>query len=178
MRFYLLFVIILQFKSIYNKDSDCGCNVNREYQEHEGKDSLFGSLMDKEQCQSKLNCFDNNEEDITNEMILIPGGFYQVGTDDIVIESDKEGPKNLVELKSFYLDKYEVSNKDFDAFTKSTDYKTEAETFGDSFVFTLFLNNTFKEKLKDFRVAQAPWWYKVSSASWYHPFGPDSDNSG
>ncbi|CAF4899011.1 unnamed protein product [Pieris macdunnoughi] len=177
MNFYILFVVSVLFKSVYNKDGDCGCNVNREHQEHIGKDSVFGSLLDEDRCQSKFNCFDNIEEHINNQMILIPGGYYQVGTDDIVIEADKEGPKHLVELKSFYLDKYEVSNKDFYAFTKSTEYKTEAETFGDSFVFTLFLNNTFKEKLKDFRVAQAPWWYKVSNTSWYHPFGPDSNNS-
>ncbi|XP_045485646.1 formylglycine-generating enzyme [Pieris rapae] len=177
MHFYILFLVILQLNSVYNKDSDCGCNVKREYQEHVGKDSVFGSLLDKDRCESKFDCLDNIEEHINNQMILIPGGYYQVGTDNIAIEADKEGPKHLVKLKSFYLDKYEVSNKDFYAFTKSTEYKTEAETFGDSFVFTLFLNNTFKEKLKDYRVAQAPWWYKVSGASWYHPFGPDTTNS-
>ncbi|KOB51783.1 Sulfatase-modifying factor 1, partial [Operophtera brumata] len=80
-----------------------------------------------------------------------------------------------VQVKSFYLDKYEVSNENYMNFVADTRYKTEAESFGDSFVFAIFLNSTYKESLKDFRVVQAKWWYKVLGADWKHPYGPDSD---
>ncbi|XP_026740176.1 formylglycine-generating enzyme [Trichoplusia ni] len=154
--------------------SGCGCNLNRDGSDKLVKDSIFSSsLNNKDQCEG-------NFEDSFNEaekMSLIPSDEYQLGTDDIAIESDQEGPKRIVHLKSFYIDKYEVSNKDFSIFVNTTLYKTEAEQFGDSFVFSAFLNSTFRDQLVDFRAVQAVWWYKVSGANWLHPFGPDSDIS-
>ncbi|CAG4938036.1 unnamed protein product [Colias eurytheme] len=171
----IFLIAVLHFDLIQNKDSGCGCNVNRNKEERGYKDSIFGAGFDESQCKVKLDEGIDNVERNDSEMVLIPGGTYQLGTDDIVIEGDKEGPKRLIQLSSFYLDKYEVSNREFSHFTRLTNYKTEAEVFGDSFVFTLFLNKTFKEELKDYRVAQAPWWYKVNGANWMHPNGPDSD---
>ncbi|XP_026328461.1 formylglycine-generating enzyme-like isoform X2 [Hyposmocoma kahamanoa] len=110
-------------------------------------------------------------------MVLIPAGIYQVGTDDVIIETDNEGPKRMVELKSFYLDKYEVSNREFSRFVAATNYKTEAETFGESFVFQMFLNSTFRETLKNYRAVAALWWYSVNGTDWMHPHGPDSNIS-
>ncbi|XP_026328558.1 formylglycine-generating enzyme-like [Hyposmocoma kahamanoa] len=118
------------------------------------------------------------QEDIkrgVRNMVIVPAGIYQVGTDDVIVDSDDEGPKRLVELDSFYMDKYEVSNEEFSRFVAATYYKTTAENIGDSGVFQVFLNNTFKEKIKDSRSFQAPWWYKVKGANWRQPYGPDSD---
>lgn len=152
--------------------SDCGCSVNRNGEKD--RNNLY-SGNNNEQCSVENISDKVEDEQRSNEMmVLVPGGEYQYGTDDIVIENDNEGPKRIVKVKSFFLDKYEVSNQDFKHFTRVTNYKTEADIFGDSFVFALFLNNTFKEKIKDFRVAQATWWYKVFGANWNHPFGPDS----
>lgn len=111
------------------------------------------------------------------EMVLVPAGVYQVGTKDILIERDQEGPKRLVKLKSFYLDKYEVSNEDFNTFWLTTSYESEAEQFGDSFVFSMFFNSTFREETLDKRSIQSPWWIKVDGADWKHPYGPDSNIS-
>lgn len=171
-----VFVIsIICIESIDNLKSDCGCTTNREKSKYFEKQTNLNDGAPNDQCHSEnLDCIVRNDA----EMVLIPAGEYQFGTDDVVIDGDKEGPKRLVKLQSFYLDKYEVSNKDFNIFTESTNYKTEAEMFGDSFVFSLFLNNTFKESLKDFRVLQAPWWYKVDGTNWRHPYGPDSNISG
>lgn len=163
--------------------SGCGCNLNRDGSDKLVKDSTFSSsLNNKYQCEGNFeaeniyNVLDSFNE--AEEMSLIPSDEYQLGTDDIAIESDQEGPKRIVRLKSFYIDKYEVSNKDFSIFVNTTLYKTEAEQFGDSFVFSAFLNSTFRDQLVDFRAVQAVWWYKVSGANWLHPFGPDSDISG
>ncbi|XP_072940535.1 formylglycine-generating enzyme [Epargyreus clarus] len=172
-----IIVVTLLFENIVNEESSCGCSVGREQIDQYATNSFFATLLVKnDQCPLVEKYKPSNKNlNVTNDMILIPGKPYQVGTDDPIIDSDKEGPKKMVTLKSFYLDKYEVSNRDFHNFIKFTNYKTEAETFGDSFVFALFLNSTFKEKLRDFRVVQAPWWYKVDGASWKHPHGPDSD---
>lgn len=132
--------------------------------------------MNYESCQVELQC--SSFKQSQDSMVLIPAGEYQVGTDDVAIESDKEGPKRIIKLNSFLIDKFEVSNKDFGNFVSATNYKTEAEVFGDSFVFAIFLNKTVKENLKDFRVVQTTWWYKVFGVNWKHPYGADSDLSG
>ncbi|KAL0892057.1 hypothetical protein ABMA27_015278 [Loxostege sticticalis] len=177
MFYNFLIISILLFTQTYEKESDCGCSANNERRKYLKDNNLLEKNLNLEQCSSSNKLTYSENAPIEN-MVLIPDGEYQVGTDDIAIETDKEGPKRMVKLKKFYLDKYEVSNSDFDHFATVTNYKTEAETFGDSFVFTLFLNNTFKEQLQDFRVVQAPWWYKVVGANWRHPHGPDSDISG
>lgn len=165
--FLIFYAIFLQITLTLNEETGCSCGTNRAGGEvTTNKFSSISKSLD--QCPGEQN-------NLIDSMVLIPTGEYQFGTDDIAIESDKEGPKRIVKLDSFYLDKYEVSNKDFGLFVKLTDYKTEAEIFGDSFVFTAFLNNTFKDQLKDFRVVQAVWWYKVLGANWNHPYGPDSD---
>ncbi|CAB3243056.1 unnamed protein product [Arctia plantaginis] len=175
----IVFIISLQISLSFNKESGCGCNVNRARDEKQSQGSMFSgsnSYMDQSsECYSDETCSTLEEKNQEDRMVLISAGKYQFGTDDIAIENDKEGPKRMITLNSFYLDKYEVSNKDFENFVVSTNYKTEAEQFGDSFVFTSFLNTTFKEQLNDFRVVQAVWWYKVFGADWKHPYGPDSN---
>lgn len=137
----------------------------------------MGSSQTQEKCSlSDENEINNCQKSVeANIMVLIPSGEYDLGTDDIIIEQDAEGPKKEVQLNSFYLDKYEVSNENYVNFVNETNYTTETESFGDSFVFGMFLNRTFKEALKDFRVVQAKWWYKVQGADWKHPYGPDSE---
>lgn len=180
---FLILFCILQ-PVITSKESGCGCNLNRAEGANLAKENIFSNAYNNVgQCpvghdgNKKYNA-DDEIENGTDGMILVPANDYQVGTDDIAIESDLEGPKRIVNLQSFYLDKYEVSNKDFENFVRKTKYKTEAEQFGDSFVFSAFLNSTFKEQLKDFRAVQAVWWYKVLGADWRRPFGPDSDITG
>ncbi|CAG9115883.1 unnamed protein product [Plutella xylostella] len=186
MYFHIFNILLLfQISQFVIADGDCGCGVGRD---HGGDKSVLSSMIDEESCSlAKEDVEKENEDKKTEEketsvtkpglerMILVPAGEYQLGTDDVLIKADNEGPMRFVQLESFYLDKYEVSNKDFSEFVEATGYKSDAETFGDSFVFTLFLNGTFKEQLRDFRVAAVPWWYKVDGASWKNPDGPDSD---
>lgn len=177
-----IFILCILQPVLTSKESGCGCNLNRGKDGSVDKAKLLDS-NDLEQCsfedENKASKYLASEQMNTfDEMVLVPAGEYQVGTDDIAIESDQEGPKRIVKLESFYLDKYEVSNKNYAHFISETNYKTEAEQFGDSFVFSAFLNNTFKEQLKDFRAVQAMWWYKVLGADWKHPHGPDSDIQG
>ncbi|XP_018570307.1 sulfatase-modifying factor 1 isoform X2 [Anoplophora glabripennis] len=107
-------------------------------------------------------------------MVLIEKATFEMGTNKPVFESDHEGPLRNVTLNSFYLDKYEVSNQHFSDFVKKTGYKTEAEIFGDSFIFEMSLPEEDRNKYQDVRAVQAPWWIKMSGVSWKHPEGPDS----
>lgn len=176
---FMLFISLLQSVTISHEEKTCGCNVGRSSSEM-SSDTIFGTLPldNQEQCLSINEINDKQQFNETERMVLVPRGDYQLGTDDIVIENDKEGPKRTISVNGFYLDKHEVCNKDFADFVSQMNYKTEAESFGDSFVFSIFLNSTVKEKLKDFRVVQAKWWYKVFGADWRHPYGSDSDIKG
>ncbi len=65
---------------------------------------------------------------ITAQMIEIPGGALMMG-------SDKGGPDSKpahsVDVPTFSIDKFEVTNSDFKKFADATGYKTDAEKSGD-----------------------------------------------
>lgn len=145
------------------------------------------------QCMSKMNrqsifhlreeyCIVNNvtfktssvKEEKMKKMVKINAGVYFIGTNNPVFIADGEGPKREVVLNNFYIDKFEVSNEEFMAFINSTGYVTEAENFGDSFVFEGLLTQSTKNKINK-AVAQAPWWLPVKQASWQYPEGPSSN---
>uniref|UniRef100_A0A8C5JMQ8 Sulfatase modifying factor 1 n=1 Tax=Junco hyemalis TaxID=40217 RepID=A0A8C5JMQ8_JUNHY len=109
-------------------------------------------------------------------MVLIPAGVFTMGTQEPQIQQDGEGPARRVRLGSFYMDQYEVSNRDFESFVNATGYVTEAEKFGDSFVFEGMLSEAVKADIHQ-AVAAAPWWLPVKGASWRHPEGPGSSIS-
>lgn len=84
--------------------------------------------------------------------------------------ADGEGPVREVRLSEYAIDRYPVTNADFAAFVAATGYVTEAERFGWSFVFQLFLADP-----KAYRsVPAAPWWRQVHGATWCRPEGPGS----
>lgn len=150
--------------------SDCGCSKTsrderaKKYERSENADSVYNE--DSTTGGSSLL----HAKDFDN-MSLIPGGRYYVGTDDEVFKSDREGPEREVVVRQFYMDKYEVSNSDFKKFTTATNYVTEAEKFGDSFVFKILISPETQEEYNDARVLQAPWWYKVKDVNWLQPEG-------
>nr|XP_006009343.2 PREDICTED: sulfatase-modifying factor 1 isoform X2 [Latimeria chalumnae] len=112
----------------------------------------------------------------TKPMVLIPAGVFTMGTADPGIPQDGEGPPRRVHLNEFYMDAYEVSNAEFEIFVKATGHVTEAEKFGDSFVFEGLLSEKVKNDITQ-AVAAAPWWLPVKGANWKYPEGPDSNIS-
>ena len=69
-------------------------------------------------------------------MVRLNGGTFTMGTDsDIGYAEDGEGPARSIHLDPFYIDVTPVTKRDFAAFVKATNYVTEAEKFGWSFVF-------------------------------------------
>ena len=107
-------------------------------------------------------------------MVFITGGAFLMGTDDPVgFTSDGEGPIREITVSPFYMDETSVTNAQFSRFVKATDYKTEAENFGWSFVFHLFVPDKVARTVTQ-AVAQAPWWWAVQGAMWRRPEGPGS----
>jgi sulfatase modifying factor 1 len=111
----------------------------------------------------------------TEGMIALPGGRFLMGTDFAQrILADGEGPVRPVVVSPFSMDVVPVTNMHFAEFIAATGYRTEAERFGWSFVFWSHIDAGRFSSLVDDTVAQAPWWCKVSGASWKAPEGPGS----
>jgi formylglycine-generating enzyme len=109
-------------------------------------------------------------------MVLVPGGEFGMGSDDrLAYPDDGEGPVRRVRLDPFWIGAHAVSNGDFANFVDATDYVTEAERFGTSFVFAGLLPDDFPPTRG---VVGALWWREVEGADWSHPEGPHSDVAG
>lgn len=107
-------------------------------------------------------------------MKLIPGGDFLMGSADADgWMADGEGPVRTVQLQPFYIDACCVTNEQFNAFVNATGYKTEAERFGWSFVFHLFLERDQLAEVAQ-RVVGSEWWCRVEGARWRQPEGPGS----
>lgn len=104
-------------------------------------------------------------------MKLLPGGSFIMGTDDDMgFPQDGEGPTREITLSPFYIDPCTVTNRQFAKFVRETNYKTEAERFGNSLVFHLLVDEEAARKVKQ-RAAGAEWWWLVTGACWRHPEG-------
>ncbi|XP_062356446.1 formylglycine-generating enzyme isoform X2 [Cinclus cinclus] len=143
---------------------DCGCSASR------------AAGDGREAAARRYSAAGSGRSAGRGPMVAIPGGVFTMGTQEPEIQQDGEGPARRVHIDSFYMDQYEVSNQEFERFVNSTGYITEAEKFGDSFVFEGMLSEAVKADIHQ-AVAAAPWWLPVKGASWKHPEGPDSSIS-
>jgi serine/threonine-protein kinase len=92
-------------------------------------------------------------------MVFVPEGDFQMGSDD---DTDYDKPEHTVWLDAFWIDQTEITNTQFEKFVKETNYKTDAELAGWSYVF-----NTSSST-----------WPKTEGANWQHPRGPASNLDG
>ena len=93
-----------------------------------------------------------------------PGGF----------PADGEGPVRSVHVNSFYIDTCAVTNTEFEQFARETGYRTDAERFGWSFVFHMFVGAKARRTAEQ-AAADAPWWWVINGAYWRRPDGPGSN---
>lgn len=113
--------------------------------------------------------------DSRRPVISVPAATFLMGTDYAHgFPADGEGPVRPVALSSFDIDTYPVTNADFAAFIAATNYRTEAEVFGWSFVFWSHIPPERFESVVEDTAAHTPWWCKVPGAIWNHPEGPGS----
>ncbi|SNZ12529.1 Formylglycine-generating enzyme, required for sulfatase activity, contains SUMF1/FGE domain [Natronoarchaeum philippinense] len=117
---------------------------------------------------------ENSETGDTARMVKIPGGEFRMGTDsDVGYEADGEGPARTVDVDEFYVSSHAVTNAEFLEFVRETDYTTDAERYGWSFVFEEFVGSDDRQHVVD-SVEAAPWWFAVRGANWFRPEGPGS----
>jgi formylglycine-generating enzyme len=95
--------------------------------------------------------------EIASDMVLIPGGTYRIGDDSPHASAD--APLREVTLKPFYIDRHEVTNRQFAEFVEASGYRTTAEREGGGW---------------GYRAGSSDWEY-LRGASWRHPLGPSSE---
>lgn len=113
-------------------------------------------------------------------MVELPGGTFLMGSDDPDARpEDGEGPVREVTVDGFRIGHATVTNGQFSAFVEATDYRTEAESFGWSYVFKGLLSRSKQRRLgKTHDVKAVPWWLAVEGAYWRKPEGPGSNLRG
>lgn len=166
--------------------SDCGCNkANRAKREQTvnkfstpEENPTNSDHLEYESVAPQQLFANDDDSPIDDSLAIIPGGTVTIGTKTAIFPEDNESPERTVKIDDFYIDKYEVSNAKFAEFVSATGYVTDAEKFGDSFVFKGLLTEDVREKYVDYRVASAPWWYKIDKVDWRHPEGVDSNIEG
>lgn len=113
-------------------------------------------------------------------MVRLEGGSFLMGTDsDEAWQEDGEGPIREVTVSPFWIDVHAVTNAQFTQFIKATGYRTDAETFGWSFVFRGHLPRKFSDRLiQTHAVPGLTWWIAVPGAKWDRPEGERSNLKG
>ncbi len=119
-------------------------------------------------------------EEPAPDTVTLPGGLFLMGTDDPAgFPEDGEGPVRPVRLAGFSIDRYPVTNRRFARFAAATDYRTDAERCGSSFVFWAHVPEAVRDALDEEQIVpSAPWWCRVDGACWLAPEGPGSTLGG
>jgi len=117
-------------------------------------------------------------------MVWIPGGTFWMGADDASICDAR--PVHEVTVSGFWMDKTEVTNRQFARFVRETGYVTVAERKPDPKDYP----GAPPEKLVPGSIVFTPpagrvslddplvWWRYVAGANWRHPDGPTSTIEG
>lgn len=121
-------------------------------------------------------------KDDTTGMIWIGGGEFLMGAD----EFPDSRPMHRVSVDGFYMDEHEVTNAEYAAFVKATNYKTVAErplnpadypgVPADKLVPGSAVFTPTKTQVSLDNPLQ--WWNYVAGADWSHPEGPASSIKG
>ena len=102
-------------------------------------------------------------------MVWIPAGTFEMG-DDVYPE---EAPRRIVSVDGFWMNRTEVTNAEFAAFVKATNYVTLAERPGRAGAAVFVM----PDGDADLSTA-ASWWSYVEGANWKHPGGPETSIEG
>ncbi|WP_016777238.1 formylglycine-generating enzyme family protein [Anaerophaga thermohalophila] len=175
---------------------------------------LFSGCQTKEESTKKTDCCmpesqigrynsfqnadsqnrNNYPEEKQNDMVLIPGGVFEMGAREKKFSKPDEFPVHHVRVDSFYMDRHPVTNAQFREFVDATGYVTTAERKPDWEELKKQLPEGTPEPPDSVLVPASlvfkspgrqvslqnyqSWWQWVPGADWRHPFGPESSIDG
>lgn len=144
------------------------------------------SFVSLTSCKQENEVFTAEHKD---GMILIPSGLLHMGGDNAQADQN-EYPKHDVDIKSFWMDETEVTNRQYKAFVDATSYVTVAERPIDWEEMKKQLppdtpkpaDSLLAPGALVFAPTSGPvpldnpqiWWKWVLGADWKHPLGPES----
>jgi formylglycine-generating enzyme len=117
------------------------------------------------------------------DMCFVPAATFRMGSDHHYPE---EAPAHVVAVDGFWMDRYAVTNRDFERFVRATGYVTLAERPVDPAIYpgaqpellvpssVVFVQPTGPVDLRN----AYNWWRYVAGADWRHPRGPRSSLQG
>ena len=108
------------------------------------------------------------------DMVVIPGRVFEMGTDSPGMPYDGESPRRRISVSTFLIDKYEVSNSQYEEFVRDTGHVTDSERWNWSFVLYSSLSKAQQKRVTQW-VQGAPWWTQIEGSYWRAPEGPGSD---
>lgn len=113
-------------------------------------------------------------DELSSDWVVLDGGSFLMGTHSHEgYPADREGPVREVDVASFAISKYTVTNAEFAQFADETGYVSDAERYGWSFVFHSLVRKKLAAKVTNV-VQEVPWWWKIDGACWKYPEGPGS----
>lgn len=125
---------------------------------------------------------ERQEETLNTDMRWVPGGPFLMGSDQHYPE---ESPVHRVQVDGFWMDRYPVTNCDFERFVNETGYVTFAEVAPDPETYPgappAMLQPgsvVFVKPKKRVDLGVCSWWQFVFGADWRHPLGPGSSLAG
>ena len=121
---------------------------------------------------------------ISDEPVELPGGTFRMGQADVYAE---EGPVRETSVDGFWLDRHEVTNRQFAEFVAATGYVTQAERPADPAMYGIPVEQIPPDLLEPGSAVFTPperpssnyadWWSYVPGASWRKPLGPDGSDA-
>jgi sulfatase modifying factor 1 len=123
-------------------------------------------------------------EDAPPGMVWIPGGTFWMGGNDA--QTTDALPRHQVTVDGFWMDRTEVTNRQFSEFVKATGYVTVAEQRPDPNDFPTAPRDALVPGSAVFTPPHSAvaldnhleWWSYVAGANWRHPDGPESSIQG
>jgi len=116
-------------------------------------------------------------------MIWVTGGTFLMGSDAFYRE---ERPARPATVQGFWIDRFPVTNAEFGAFVRATEYTTTSERPPDPAIYPHADPSLLVPGSLAFRKPRGPvdlrdsraWWEYLPGADWQHPEGPDSTIDG
>jgi formylglycine-generating enzyme len=115
----------------------------------------------------------------TKDMIFIPGGTFVIGSDK---HYQEEAPAHTISVDGVWMDKYVITNQDFERFVEETNHVTLAERPPRAEDYPGAKPEMLRAASVVFQKPHGPvdlrnhynWWTYVPAADWRHPEGPNS----
>lgn len=118
-------LLIISISALFLTVTVCGYGIYFLSVKQSEKTDSFGKSQ-KDGAAGGLSAETNDSADVNNERVLIQGGSFMMGRNDIPDKTDdrwgNQFPAHLKSVTSFYLGKTEISNKEYAEFVQATGY--------------------------------------------------------